>query len=348
MVDTLPDNHSLLPSIAQMFVTVGMCDEAVEANKKCGEIKKAIDCCVQLNQWTTAIELAKKHNVKEIDALLAKYAKHLLDKNKLFNAIELYRKASHYLEAAKLMFKIAETEAAKRTHPRRVKKLYVLAALLVEQHHEQIQMTSRGKASKSKNNAEASRALAGLLEEDSMSVNDTKFIDNAWRGAEAYHFFLLAQKQMFDGYSDAAMKTVLHLREYDDIINQADIYSLIALVSSSNRAFGVCSRAFIKLESIESCTPEQRQQYEELAMEIFTKHSPKDPKAAMAECTNCETNISEWSTVCPSCDTKFPVCVATGRPLMAYQFWMCPSCKHRAYENEITRLRTCPLCHYNV
>lgn len=42
----------------------------------------------------------------EIDTLLAKYAKHLLDTDKTINAIELYRKASHYLDAAKLMYKV--------------------------------------------------------------------------------------------------------------------------------------------------------------------------------------------------------------------------------------------------
>ena len=53
-----------------------------------------------------AIDLAKAHNVREIDSLLAKYAQHLLEKNKIVNAIELYRKAGHYLEAAKLLFKV--------------------------------------------------------------------------------------------------------------------------------------------------------------------------------------------------------------------------------------------------
>ena len=75
--------------------------------KQCNKVKPAIDCCVHLNQWNTAIELAKQYNVKEIDALLAKYAQHLLEKNKNINAIELYKKANHYLEAAKLMFKVS-------------------------------------------------------------------------------------------------------------------------------------------------------------------------------------------------------------------------------------------------
>lgn len=49
-------------------------------------------------------------------------------------------------------------------------------------------------------------ALAGLLEEDVLSSTN-RFADNAWRGAEAYHFFILAQRQLYKGCVDAALKT---------------------------------------------------------------------------------------------------------------------------------------------
>lgn len=68
----------------------------------------------------------------------------------------------------------------------------------------------------------------------------------------------------------------LHLREYEDIIPVVEIYSLLALCSAANRAFGTCSQAFIKLESLESLDPQQQQLYEDLALEIFTRHNPKD------------------------------------------------------------------------
>lgn len=44
--------------------------------------------------------------MKEIKSLLSKYASHLLEKNKTLEAVELYRKAHHFLDAAKLMFKV--------------------------------------------------------------------------------------------------------------------------------------------------------------------------------------------------------------------------------------------------
>ena len=83
-----------------------MCEEAVQAYLKCNQVKKAVDCCVELNQWDQAVELAKTHNIKEIDSLLARYAAHLLDKDKKLQAIELYRKANHFVDAAKLMFQV--------------------------------------------------------------------------------------------------------------------------------------------------------------------------------------------------------------------------------------------------
>lgn len=106
LADGLPENHKLLADIAEKLVSVGMCVEAVRAFVKCNKVKQAIDCCVQLNQWNEAIELAKKFNMKEIDGLLTKYASHLLEKNKIINAIELYRKANRFLDAAKLLYKV--------------------------------------------------------------------------------------------------------------------------------------------------------------------------------------------------------------------------------------------------
>eukprot|EP00057_Strongylocentrotus_purpuratus_P012812 XP_011667286.1 PREDICTED: WD repeat-containing protein 35 isoform X1 [Strongylocentrotus purpuratus] len=344
--DALPENHLLLPDIASMFMTVGMCAEAVSAYLKCNEVKKAVDCCVHLNQWDQAVELAKKHHIREIDSLLAKYAAHLLDKDKTLQAIELYRKANHYLDAAKLMFQTAETEGKKKVKPLRTKKIYVLGALLIENYHEQMKVQSKLKT-KSKR-TEASSALAGLLEEEALATSDTKLIDNAWRGAEAYHFMLLAQRQLYQGYVDASMKTALHLREYDDILDPVDIFSILALASCANKAFGTCSKALSKLETLEGLSVDQRQQYEDLSLLIFTKHSPKDARSNKVECPNCDTVIPDSLGVCVNCDTKFPTCIVTGRPLLDYQFWMCSTCKHRAYENDIRTMSTCPLCHAEI
>ena len=110
-----------------MFESIGMCKEACEAylkvNKKLHKIKSlikffksrlikvqnikaAVDTCVRLNQWDEGIRLAKQYNISQVDTLLAKQANNFLEQNKVFNAIELYRKARHYLDAARLMFEV--------------------------------------------------------------------------------------------------------------------------------------------------------------------------------------------------------------------------------------------------
>ncbi|XP_024603589.1 WD repeat-containing protein 35 isoform X3 [Neophocaena asiaeorientalis asiaeorientalis] len=333
LANSLPENHKLLPEIAQMFVRAGMCEQAVTAFLKCNQPKAAVDTCVHLNRWNKAVELAKSHNMKEIGSLLARYASHLLEKNKILDAIELYRKASYFYDAAKLMFKIADEEAKKRTKPLRVKKLYVLSALLIEQYHEQMKNAQRGKV-KGKS-SEATSALAGLLEEEVLSTT-SRFTDNAWRGAEAYHFFILAQRQLYEGYVDNALKTALHLRDYEDIIPAVEIYSLLALCACASRAFGTCSKAFIKLESLETLSSEQKQQYENLALEIFTKHTPKDNRK------------SELDSLLEGGEGKLPTCVATGNPVTEYQFWTCSVCKHCVLAQEISNYNFCPLCHSAV
>ena len=50
--------------------------------------------------------------------------------------------------------------------------------------------------------------MQGLLTEDYSSAAETALLDNAWRGAEAYHFFMLTQKQLYSKQVEASLKTV--------------------------------------------------------------------------------------------------------------------------------------------
>eukprot|EP00959_Pyramimonas_sp_CCMP1952_P342299 7171301-Pyramimonas_sp.AAC.1 len=61
---------------------VGLCSDAVTALLKGGDVKAAIDCCVLLNQWNQAVELAEKNDFQQIEAVLSKYANYLLEKQK--------------------------------------------------------------------------------------------------------------------------------------------------------------------------------------------------------------------------------------------------------------------------
>ena len=119
----------LLRDVAKKFVGVGLCESAVKAYLRDGDVKAAIDSCVVLNQWDKAVELAERHNFQQIEALLGKYAGHLLEGQQVIGAIDLFRKANKHTEVASLLTRLAKSVAASKGPVLRAKKLHVLAAL---------------------------------------------------------------------------------------------------------------------------------------------------------------------------------------------------------------------------
>ncbi len=72
--------------------------------------------------------------------------------------------------------------------------------------------------------ATAAQTLAGLMTLEAAGAGGLGGgIESAWRGAEAYHFWLLAHRQLYSGNVDLAMRTALHLRDYEDVLNPCDI-----------------------------------------------------------------------------------------------------------------------------
>ena len=104
----------------------------MKAFLRAGDPKKAIDTCIELNQWDKAVELAEKNNVKDIEDVLLKYADNLLKNNLIVEAIELFQASNRNLEAAKLLMKLGQEEANIGLQPMKAKMLFVFAALEVE------------------------------------------------------------------------------------------------------------------------------------------------------------------------------------------------------------------------
>lgn len=59
LIDVLPENSPTLEPLGERFQSMGLCESAAKSYLKMGEVKKAIDCCVLLNQWNMAVELAE-------------------------------------------------------------------------------------------------------------------------------------------------------------------------------------------------------------------------------------------------------------------------------------------------
>ncbi|XP_075168241.1 intraflagellar transport protein Oseg4 [Haematobia irritans] len=337
-IDKLPEKSPLLEKIAEMLCSVGMCNEAVNAYLKFGDPKAAVNACVNLRQWGLAVELAQKYQMPQVTTLLSKHAQQLLSENRLPEAIELQRKAGRFLDAGRLMMKLAEKEIEKGSNLLRIKKLYVLAGLLGEEHLKSL-------AANSGDSQSYSVDRISIL--DSMNHDDSAAIERMWHCAEGYHFMLLAQRQLRFGIVHSAVITSLRLRDYEDVFKPENIYSLLALASCADRSFGTCSKAFIKLESLSDLPEETLREYEELAINIFSKNEPIDDKDDFITCYACKASVPDSLPACNKCGARFPPCVSSGKPITqpTANIWICGTCHHCAAPMEITRHRTCPLCH---
>jgi WD repeat-containing protein 35 len=351
LIDQIPAGSDFLKDVGEKFMSVGLCFEAVESFLKAGDPKAAIDCCVLLNQWDQAVELAEKHKFQQIQGLLTKYATHLLAEKKLFQAVDLYRKANKFTDAAKLLATMGHEAGQTKVFPLRAKKLYVLSAMEVDRFKHRMldsQMTY--------GSGSTQQTLQSLMDHDAATSGATSKADglsDPWHGAEAYHFYLLAQRQLYSGAVDAAMKTALRLMDYEDVLEPKDVHSLIALTSFYNKFFGVASNALIRLECLEDTTPEERKKYAKVALQMFLNHKPEDPATRKFPCPNktCDGQVKDFSIGCDECGKSIPACVASGRAIIsvsgsgASDIYICRTCKHRMYDREQKKFANCPLCH---
>jgi WD repeat-containing protein 35 len=124
--------------------------------------------------------------------------------------------ANRHAEAARLLLDKASALAAARAPPLQLKKLHVLAALEVEAFRDATLGAARpagaavaagdrqgeggggGLALSAAAAPSAAATLAGLMNAEAAAAGSRAF-DNAWRGAEAYHFWLLAHRQLYSG-----------------------------------------------------------------------------------------------------------------------------------------------------
>lgn len=315
----LSEGAPLLSSLASKFESVGLCAEAVDCYLKAGNPKAAVDCCVTQNRWDRALELAEEHSFPQVEGLLNKYAASLIAKGKQLEAVELFRRANRPTEAALLIGEIAELAARQEVKPGLAKKLHILGALEIERHRKKT-VEQATLATLNNTGGTLAQATAATLDTLMMTALPTQNQGNttltgvtgnkraskggggAWRGAAAYHYYMLAQKQLYSGNFDGSMKTSIKLCEYDDILEPRDIYAILVLASMANAFYGICSKAFVKLETLQEMPDEDRDQIQTLAVKIFSRHTPTDPVV-----------LPEPYLKCLDMGKPYKACVITGR-----------------------------------
>lgn len=344
------DGTPLLSTLGPRFEAVGMAEEAVDCYVRAGDPKAAVDCCVALNRWSQALELAERYDFPQVEGLLTRFAGSLLTTNRHLQAVELYRVANKPQEAALLTADVAEQAARALVKPLLAKKLHILAALEVERHRKKtIDQATQATLNAGGVGTTVAQATAATLDTLMMTTLDTQTtmggagnkkksstFSSAWRGAAAYHYYMLAHKQFYAGNLDQAMKTAIRCCEYDDVLSSKDVYSLLCVTALKNKFFGVCSRAFVKLETLPALEEKERDEIQTLAVKIFVRHAPVDP-----------ATLLEPYIRCLELGKSYKACTISGRAIMDSDSVMCKVCRHSCltHEKTSTNLANCPLCH---
>jgi WD repeat-containing protein 35 len=70
------------------------------------------------------------------------------------------------------------------------------------------------------------------------------------------------------------MKTAMRLLEYEKELGTKEVYSIVAIACYFNQCFKECSKAFVKLERLPELTEKEREKYETLAINLFSRNPP--------------------------------------------------------------------------
>ena len=146
------------------------------------------------------------------------------------------------VEVHKYLCEIAEDMRKYGVSPIIIKKIYVLAALELERYKSQINQHIEEDNIISDKNNRILKKKTNYLDEAVQKEID-KIINNHWRGAEAYHYYLLCQVQLHKKKYKSACKTSMRLKFYEDILGTETVYRLIATSSYLNKCYKIFANA---------------------------------------------------------------------------------------------------------
>ena len=357
MLEVIPEEDEYLEEIGDKFRGIGMCEEAVKAYIKHGNVSKAIETYVANNKWGEAIELSRQNDFLNMEQLTNKFSSEFIKSGRKFDLVELYNKANMKTEVNKYLQEIASDMRKIRLSPLIIKKIYVLAALELERYKSQIsdsQVNSEEHIhnSYSEENKNKEKTEKKIQNNRFSSKEIDRILFNQWRGAEAFHFYMLCQVQIYNKKFKEACKTVMRLTLYEKEIGTEEVYRLIALCSYLNKCFKICSKALCILKNLESININRRLKYKELAESIFLKYYPKNIDEKFFVCPNkdCKQLVSEYDVYCKSCGNNFSGCVLSGASIFDHHYFKCKQCHHKTKKSEVKKnpINNCPLCHVSL
>ena len=359
MLEEIPEEDEFLDEMGDKFRGLGMCEEAVKAYIKRGNIKKAMETYIENNKWGEAVELSRKNDFYNMEQLTNKFSYEFIKNGRKLDLVELFSKANMKIKVNKYLNEIAVDMRKIRASPLIIKKIYVLAALELEKYKSRI---SDSQINNEENHEHIEEPKIKNKEKENPEINkinnkySSKEIDriifNSWKGAEAFHYYMLCQQQLYNKKYKDACKTSIRLTLYEKELGSEEVYRLIALCSYLNKCFEFCAKALCTLEKLNTINKYRQKKYEDLAKSIFIKHKPINNEEKFLKCPNleCKQHISEYDVYCRNCGMNFYGCVLTGGSIIDHHYFKCKQCHHRTKKNEMKKssIMNCPLCHISL
>ena len=349
MLEVIPEEDEFLEEMGEKFLGLGMCHEAVLAFTKHGNIKKGIESYINCNKWEEAIDLSAKNGFLYMEQLVDKFSDQFRLSGKKLDLVNLYKKANMSVEVYKYLCEIAQDMRMANKSPLIIKKIYVLAALELERYKAQINQQIEEE---------------NLIGENNLNKKNINYIDEAihreidkrtnnyWRGAEAYHFYMLCQRQLHQKKYQECCKTALRLKFYEDILGSETVYKLIAICSYLNKCYKFFADALVILSNDVKINKNIRLKLKNFAQEFFLKNKPENIGERFYECPNpnCDEAISEYDTYCNVCGFVLFGCVLSGRSILDNKYFKCKQCRNKTIRVEVKKhpFKYCPLCHVKL
>ena len=253
------------------------------------------------------------------------------------------------VEVHKYLCEIAQDMKRLNLSPLIIKKIYVLAALELERYKAQIYQQIEDENMINDNNEKNSQRKKIDYIDEALKREIDKIENNPWRGAEAYHYYMLCQVQLYKKKYKESCKTAQRLKFYEDILGTETVYRLIAICSYMNKCYKFFSDALIILGNDEKIDKNLRIKYKNLATDFFIKNKPENIGENYYKCPNvdCDEAISEYATFCNSCGYVLHGCVLSGRSILDNKYFKCKQCRNKTIRMEVKQhpFKHCPLCH---
>ena len=251
-INHLPEESEFLLYMGEKFELYNLTQEAVKCYIRYGDIKRAFDTCVLTNQWDLAVEIAEQNNLFQVESVVQTFSKVLIEKNKKMDLVEFYRKAHKHTEAAKILIKIAEELKEINTSPLILKKIYVLAALEMESFNTRYmdaQITNTlTTVNPNLGGTTQTKTLDTLITSDLSNLGD-KSLNNPWKGAEAFHYYIICQSQIYNKEYASSLKTALRLVQFEKEIGSKESLWMSAFYIAIAFLFGLWIWSALGLQS---------------------------------------------------------------------------------------------------